>query len=214
MKIKFLIKNYRTSSKHHLEVTKILDEIIIGSLLGDLTAEKRNINSNTRLQFKQSEIYKEYIFHLYELFKDYTGSPPIILSKFDKRPNKMKIYKAIKFQTLSLPCFNYYKEIFYNSENKKIVPINISEILTTRGLAYWLMDDGYKYKNGFYICTESFSNEDLLLLIQVLKYKFNLECSIHKHSNGQRIYILSSSKSKLINLISPYFLPVFNYKFI
>jgi hypothetical protein len=88
MKILKFIRYYRKSSKFDMEVTNILNEIIIGSILGDLTAEKRNLNSNTRLQFKQSEKYKSYIDHLYDLFKDYTGSIPIGLSKFDKRPTK------------------------------------------------------------------------------------------------------------------------------
>jgi hypothetical protein len=74
------------------------------------------------------------------------------------------------------------------------------------------MDDGYKYRNGFYICTESFTEKEILLLVNMLKNKFGLDSSIHKHSNGYRIYILSSSMSKLKVLVYPYFLPVFYYK--
>ena len=89
-------------------------------MLGDLTAEKRNINTNTRLHFKQSLKNKEYIEHLYDIFKDFCGSPPKIMSKFDNRPNKNKEYTSIKFQTLSLPCFNYYRENFYRKSEKKM----------------------------------------------------------------------------------------------
>lgn len=92
-----------------------LHEIIIGSLLGDLTAEKPNINCNTRLQFKQSLVNKEYIYQLYDIFKEFC-TKPLNMSKFDNRANKNKIYNAIKFQTLSLPCFNVYRELFYNSK--------------------------------------------------------------------------------------------------
>jgi hypothetical protein len=84
-------------------------------MLGDLTAEKPSVKHNTRLQFKQSKVNLVYINHLYELFKEYCGSKPINLSRFDNRPNKMKTYHAVKFQTLSLPCFNKYRELFYNS---------------------------------------------------------------------------------------------------
>jgi hypothetical protein len=55
-------------------------------MLGDLFAEKRNPNSNTRLQFKQSKINKNYIDHLYNLFKEYTNSEPKITSSVEKRP--------------------------------------------------------------------------------------------------------------------------------
>lgn len=58
------IKNYRTSAKKDLIVSKELNEVIIGCMLGDLTAEKPNERSNTRLQFKQSIKNKPYINHL------------------------------------------------------------------------------------------------------------------------------------------------------
>jgi len=205
-------RGYRTSKKVNLIVSNDLHEIIIGSLLGDLTAEKPNDKCNTRLQFKQSFINKEYIYHLYSLFKEYCGTKPLNMSKFDSRVNKNKIYYAIKFQTLSLPCFNIYRKLFYNSEGKKILPSNIEELLTVKGLAYWIMDDGYKSKKGLYICTESFSLKEIKILIVILKNKFNLECSYHKVTNGYRIYIFSKSKAKLIKLVKPYFLKQFYYK--
>jgi hypothetical protein len=75
------------------------------------------------------------------------------------------------------------------------------------------MDDGYKLKNGFYLCTESFSlneNENLKILFKV---KFNLDCGIHKHTNGYRLYIFSSSKDQLLKLVKPYLISHFYYKF-
>ena len=208
-----LVRYYRTSKKANLQLTSELDEIIIGSMLGDLSAEKAKEKSNTRLQFKQSIKNRLYIEHLYELFKEYCGSEPIILSKFDNRPNKMKEYSAIKFQTLSLPCFNKYKELFYSENGLKIIPHNLENLLTVKGLAYWIMDDGYKANKGFYICTESFSYDENQLLVEIFKNKFNLESSIHKVTNGYRIYIFGSSREKLLDLIKPFLLTHFNYKF-
>jgi len=101
--------------------------------------------------------------------------------------------------------------MFYNSESMKNLPLEIKTLLTARGLAYWIMDDGYKSPNVFYICTESYSlNENLK---QILKTKFNLEklkcCGIHKHTNGLRLYIFSSSKDILLELIRPYLISHF-----
>ncbi len=75
----FLTRNYRTSPKKNLTIPNTLDEIIIGCLLGDLTAEKPSPNSNTRLQFKQSLKNKAYIEHLYSIFQEYCGSKPLIM---------------------------------------------------------------------------------------------------------------------------------------
>lgn len=126
----------RVSNKAHLTLPFNLHEIIIGSILGDLFIEKPNKNCNTRCVFKQSIINKDYIEHLYELFEKFCNKPPIVMSRFDNRSNKNKEYSSIKFQTASLPCFNIYRELFYNSEGKKILPLNLEELLTEKGLAY------------------------------------------------------------------------------
>lgn len=181
-------------------------------MLGDLSAEKRKFKSSTRLQFKQSIINKPYIDHLWSIFKTYCGSHPINLAYFDNRPNKLKEYKAIKFQTYSLPCFNIYRELFYDLNGIKIIPANILELLSPRGLAYWIMDDGYKFGKGLYISTDSYSKTDIEILVNVLKTKFDLESSLHKTTNGYRIYIHSTAMIKLIDLIKPYLLTHFYYK--
>ena len=199
-------RNYKISSKKYLVISKDLDEILIGLLLGDLSAERPNKNCNTRLQFKQSFI------NLYSLYKNYCGSEPLYMYKFDSRVNKNKTYYSIKFQTLSLPCFNMYRELFYNLEGKKVIPANIKELLTPKGLAYWFMDDGYKSKKGLYICTESFSLNEIKTLIIVLKDKFNIECSYHSVTNGYRIYIFSTSALNFKELVKPYFIEDFYYK--
>lgn len=75
------------------------------------------------------------------------------------------------------------------------------------------MDDGYNSVNGFYFCTESFTLEDNHKLRLILKIKFNLDSGIHKHTNGLRLYVFGSSKGKLIELVKPYLISHFYYKF-
>ena len=74
------------------------------------------------------------------------------------------------------------------------------------------MDDGYKSFNGFYLSTESYSNDDIALLIDALKTKFYLKCSAHKTTNGLRIYIFSESAIKFRNLLNPFVIDHFKYK--
>jgi hypothetical protein len=75
------------------------------------------------------------------------------------------------------------------------------------------MDDGYNSGSGFYICTDSYSLSDNYKLSNILKNKFNLNSGVHKHTNGYRLYIFSNSKNKLLQLIKPYLLSHFHYKF-
>lgn len=140
--------NYTTSSNKRLtkiersqfKIENPLSEIIIGLLLGDGHIQQRNKNSrNSRFIYAQSSLrenHYNYFKHISELFKPYLSNRFNLKSKtfLDKRSNK--IYSSVSFSTLTLPCFTYYKELFYNSKNKKIVPLNIKELLTPRGLAY------------------------------------------------------------------------------
>ena len=104
---------------------------MIGLLLGGF--QKRSFNGNSRFIYFESSLrlhHLNYFNHILELFKPYLSKNFNLKNrKFtDKRTNK--IYSSVSFATLSLPCFNDYKNLFYNSENKKIVPSNISQILT------------------------------------------------------------------------------------
>jgi hypothetical protein len=61
--------------KEALLVPKELKEILIGLVLGDLNVQKQKNGKNVRLRFGQGAVNKEYLFHLYELFKSYCSCP-------------------------------------------------------------------------------------------------------------------------------------------
>ena len=117
-----------------------LKEILIGILLGDAHVQKRN--GNSRLIYGQSSLrehHLNYFYHIFDLFKPFLSKDffPKSRSFVNKKTNIS--YSSISFASLTLPCFNYYREKFYNNKNKKIVPININQLLTPRGLAYWMI---------------------------------------------------------------------------
>lgn len=133
----------------------------------------------------------------------------------DHKPDKEtgKINSSIRFVTYSLPCFNYYHNLFYENRVKKKIPLNIGNILTGVGLAYWAMDDGVKHGPGFSLCTDSYNLSEVQLLIKVLKGNFDLNCSIHNRGKDQfRIYINSNSINKFRSIVSPHFHPSMTYK--
>lgn len=111
-------------------------DVLVGILLGDAHIAKRSCTSNSRLVYSQTaESHKEYFELVYSIFlsfcvKNYTTQKKFIL---DKR--SAKTYKALSFTTMQLPCFNVFREMFYIS-NVKVVPDNIYNLLTPRGLAF------------------------------------------------------------------------------
>src|ERR1700722_15441583 len=121
------IKNKLTrSEKLNLKLTIELEEILFGLMLGDLHAERRKTNHNTRIQFKQSIKNKNYIEHLYSLFKPYCNSNPKSNDYFDKKLKKNKFYSSIKFLTFSFPFFNKFRTMFYPSpQGIKILPLEV-----------------------------------------------------------------------------------------
>lgn len=58
--------------KNNLKLNKEQHDIIMGTVLGDLYI--RQIGKYSRLVFEQKN--KEYLFHLYDKFKDFTRTPP------------------------------------------------------------------------------------------------------------------------------------------
>jgi hypothetical protein len=103
------------------------------------------------------------------LFNEFVSDvSPRTIEYYDKRYSKT--YFSAAFETLSFPCFNYYRDLFYNNEGKKIIPPNIDKLLTARSLAYWIMDDGGQ-NPGFIFNTQGFTKEEVELLIKVLDEK-------------------------------------------
>lgn len=106
---------------------------------------------------------------------------------------------------------SYFTTKYINK--KKIVPNNIKELLTPRGLAFWIMDDGSKQGSGLHISVYGFTDADVDKLMFTLQDKFNLKCSIHYNKdNKPRIYIFKESMGTLIPLIKPYFINEMFYK--
>ena len=156
---------------------------------GDVSLEKATSNSNIRLRFDQSiSIHSEYIYFLYELFKVYTLSPP---KSTNRKPDSLtgKIYNSLIFKTRMLPCFNYLWELFY-IDKVKTVPLNIGELLTEVGLAFWIMDDGGLGSNGtLNLHTDSYTLSEVNLLIEVLKRNFKINSRKSLKRPGQWIIV-------------------------
>lgn len=190
-----------------------LKDILIGLILGDLYIQKLTKNGNPNLQFEQGLVNKDYMFHLYDLFKDYCNSEPKI-SERKPDPRTNKVYSRVRFHTYYLPCFNELYSLFY-PEGKKVIPLNIGELLTPIGLAYWAMDDGNRDRNNFILNTNSYTLNEVELLSSVLKEKFNLDCTLQKHSkdkNQYRINIRTKSVPLFKELVLPYFHDSMIYK--
>lgn len=74
------------------------------------------------------------------------------------------------------------------------------------------MGDGAIRNQGLILCTDSFTLQDNVKLMNVLKIKYGLNTSIHMDNKKPRIYIRYESMSKLRDIVSLYILPSMRYK--
>lgn len=196
--------------KLNLTIEKPLSDILVGLLLGDGHLQKRYIKGDTRFIYAQSSLRKHHLNYFYlvlDLFKPYLSKDFKLKEKSFADNRTGKKYSSVSFATLTLPCFNYYKSLFYNSKNVKIVPSNIQNLLTPIGLAYWIMDDGSLQNKGLHLNTYGFNHEDILILKRTLTNMFGdntLKCSIHNHPKGERIYVWEESMELLRSNISQF----------
>lgn len=94
-------------------------DVLIGILLGDAHIVKRSSTSNSRLVYAQTAIkHREYFNYVYNIIAPFCTNNYIPQSRIIKDNRTNKIYSAISFSTMQLPCFNVFREMFYISKKK------------------------------------------------------------------------------------------------
>jgi hypothetical protein len=86
-------------------------------LLGDGLIQRRSLNGNSRFIYGQSSLrirkhHLNYLIQVFELFQPYLSEDFKIQERslIDKRTTQK--YCSVNFATLSLPCFNLYRNLF------------------------------------------------------------------------------------------------------
>lgn len=183
--------------------------VIIGLLLSDdhlaisSSKNKNRSNLNALLYFKQSLNKFDYLWFVFNILSHYCNSFPYLT--IGKR-NKTITY-GLQIYTRALPCLTKLHTLFYDNKIK-IIPEDIYNLLDPIALAHWIQGDGKLDKSGLTLCTDSYSIQDVVRLINVLIIRYDLKCSIHIPNKGQyRIYISKKSIPNLINLVLPYIVP-------
>jgi len=191
--------------KKELKLSKKQREILVGILLGDACLETSNRGHTYRLKIEQSETHREYVYHLYELFKEWVLTPPqekVVVLGDHKSMN-------LAFSTVSHAAFRFYAHQFYGKQGNKKVPKLIHRWLTPVNLAYWYMDEGLiksKESKGVILKTHSCSRSEVNRLAQAIASVFGLQAKARKQKEKYQIYISEDSCERFFDLIKPYVL--------
>ena len=162
---------------------------------------------NCRFRFKQSLDHSEYLFYVFNKVSPYCISYP---RYFKTRLNRKDFY-GIEIVSRGLPCMTILRNIFYLN-GKKIIPLDLYNLLTYEGLAHIIMSDGSFKSKGINLNLQSFSLKELIFFINILKIKFDLDCTLHKSRYQYTVYIKVASVKKLYPYIKEYIIPSMKYK--
>jgi ubiquinol-cytochrome c reductase cytochrome b subunit len=202
------IHSHKRIGPHNIDILQIM----LGTLLGDSHLEKRSKGIGTRLILEQTSRNVEYLMWLHYQFclRGYcTEKKPKLFRRIMKNNT---VYYGYKFNTFTFSSLNWLHELFYEEGIKHIPIIFLSEYISPLTLAIWFMDDGSKLNSSFKIATNCFELNELVLLCNLLKIKYNLDCSLHKDKSSWTFYIKKSSAQNFANLIEPHMINSMKYK--
>jgi len=199
---------YTSIVRYMVNIPYSLYPLLVGLIISDGWLQINKLG-NTRFFFKQSTDKLEYFFYVFNKLSHYCSSYPHITQT---TINGHK-FKGISFTTRTYPCLTELYQMFYD-KNIKIVPLDLYELLTYESLAHWIMGDGTKAHKGgrLVLHTQSFTVKEVVFIINILIYKFNLKCRIHMQINQPTIFISSKSMTKIQPYILPYFCNSMRYK--
>ncbi len=185
-------------------------DVLVGLMLGDGNLEFNGYRG-TRLQVKQSEEKKEYVFWLYNQFAHLVRTPP------QQRKDTEQWYFGTRF----FENLEDIRKMFYTGR-KKVLPIHITELFTSPlTLAVWFMDDGhldYREKShyAYHISTDSFTEPEVERLQALLLERFGITTktylSLCRGKRYPKLYIGKEGRDLFTKTIEPFILPCFRYK--
>lgn len=196
-----------SQEKH--QFTHLQKQMILGSLLGDLSIGKIR-NTNTRLYLVHSVKQRELFMKKVEILGEWMAAYKQY-DTFDKRTNK--VYSTLRGATWAHQEITQLRHLLYPNGIKTITKEYLDLIDHPIALAYWFMDDGTR--SGV-LATNSFSFNEVQLLSEWLTNTWNINNTIQTHLKNDieyyTIYITMDSRKKFEELIIPHVIPSMYYK--
>lgn len=213
------IKSYRTRGKNagkftrndyfsekDLELSNEQEQFILGSLLGDLSIDLTKQMKNAKLCLVHSVKQEELFMKKVEILGEFMGNYKLY-SQYDNRTDK--IYQTWRGNSKAHKLFNEVYNLLYPNKIKTITQEYLDKINHPIALAYWFMDDGSECGT---IATNCFSLEEVELLINWLKTKWNIISTKQKNKENYVLHISQKSRLDFERLIFPYIIPSMYYK--
>lgn len=207
------VSRFRGKISENLEVTNELQQILIGSLLGDGSFVYGSGRcKNCFLSIGHSEKQLEYLRYKVGIISKYGFTNKIYKYSYSNTRYKRGNLTTYYYKTNLHPIFTQIRNHSYDSNGIKRINQEFVSDIDPLGLAIWYMDDGYVTKNSCILSTCSFTLEEQRVLVDILLKKFNLHFNIGKHDNS--MYLQAKDFPLFVKIISPYIISCMQYKLI
>lgn len=183
-------------------------DIAIGSLLGD--AYLRPSGKSYSLSFTHGEKQLEYLRWKRSEFQNFVTQKGFYRYSRSFHGN----LPTYSFATVSHPYLSELHDLCYPSGRKDVCK-EWSDLLSPLSLAVWYMDDGSRNKryHTIVLCTNSFSREGQLLLIDALLSRFGVKAVLEPRRNNQTVLRINASQAqKFLDIVSPHIPDCMSYK--
>lgn len=194
--------NLNSTRVYSPTISPIMHQVLSGTLMGDAYMKEPK-----RYQVAHGVNQIDYLYHIAMELSPFISTVGLGENKIAKF-SFLWVHNHYKF----IP---YFEKHYSQGKRKKFFKKDIINDLDARGLAYWYMDDGKYGKYCAYLCVGDISPEEGGFLIEGLKNKFGLNCTLQAHNKDKgyyNIYIKAESRNKFFTLIYPYIIPSMKYK--
>lgn len=179
--------------------------VIVGCLLSssDLISKREGTILNIKLFSK----HREYILWIHDFFANRNYCNFIFPKLIELKSSKGYNYLQYLHSTYKYKSLNFLYNLFY-SNNKKIIPNTMEELLTPLALAIWIQNDGGVYLSGLRIYSYDIKVNDLRYLISIIKKLYNIDAKLQENT----LYFPKKSMKILSKLVKPHMIPCMYYK--
>lgn len=176
--------------------------VFVGCMLGDAYMDNRPGRA-TRFSLKQSIINFPFLWTAYTMLSSFCGVYPRLITD--------KLSYSVELVTRSYPVLSFIYDLFY-IDGVKCISEEIFHYLSPQALAYWIMCDGAHYGGGLVLCTECFTIQEVVRLVNILMIRHQLKCRIIFNKIGPRIFFPKSELAKIKALVGPHMCDFSMYK--
>lgn len=198
-------KNYDLRS---VPFTQYQKDVALGSLLGD--AYLRPSGNSYALSFTHGEKQLAYLEWKLSVFDNFVATKEFYKSIREFHGNA-PIYS---FSTITHPYLLEMHGLCY-PDGKKRISQEWLELLSPISLAVWYMDDGSRNRHygTITLCTNSFSYDEHLMLVDYFAYHFGIDAKVEPRRNGQySIRINASQRNRFFDIVAPHIPDCMSYK--